>query len=119
MKPRYIILALLPGLFSTAVQAASAKENFQWYCVPCHGDTGTGNGINDVDSLPVGPMDLTNVKEISKFKNAQIIKTLTHGGPVNNLDSLMPPWGDRLDDDEIKALMHYVRSFCKGKGCPK
>lgn len=99
--------------------AASAKENFEWYCVQCHGSDGTGKGINSVKELPVGPMDLSNPKEMKKFTGEQIIKTLTHGGPVNTLDSLMPPWGNRLAKDEIKALMQYVRSLCKGSDCPK
>lgn len=99
--------------------AASAKGNFEWYCVQCHGSKGAGDGINSVDELPVGPMDLSNPKEMKKFTKEKIVKTLTHGGPVNTLDALMPPWGNRLTKSEIKALMEYVRSLCKGATCPK
>lgn len=96
----------------------SVKERFDWYCAQCHGVTGAGDGINSVDELPVGPMDLSVSKEIKKFTNDQIIGTLTHGGPTNNLDPLMPPWGNTFSESEIKELMLYVRSLCKGDGCP-
>lgn len=99
--------------------AATAKENFDWYCAQCHGPKGAGDGINSVDDLPVGPMNLTSAKEMSKFTGPMIVKTLTHGGPVNTLDSLMPPWGNRLTTDEIEELMRYVLSLCKEEGCPK
>lgn len=99
--------------------ASSAKENFEWYCVQCHGPIGGGDGINNVKELPIGPMNLTKAKQMKKFTNDQITNTLTHGGPINTLDSLMPPWGDRLSKDEIAALVLYVRSLCKEADCPK
>ena len=100
--------------------AASAEENFQWYCAQCHGPEGAGNGVNStVKELPVGPMNLSKSKEIKKFSDDQIIKTVTHGGPANQLESLMPPWGNTLTKDEIKALMRYVRTLCKDADCPK
>lgn len=99
--------------------AASAEENFNWYCAQCHGSDGAGDGVNVVDELPVGPMNLTKAKEMKKFGSEQITNTLTHGGPINNLDSLMPPWGDKLTKDEIADLVLYVRSLCKEADCPQ
>ncbi len=124
MKTKYnLAIATLSSLSflaqTTPGFAATPKENFDWYCAQCHGVDGTGNGINSVDELPVGPMNLTAAKEMSKFTGPMIIKTLTHGGPVNTLDSLMPPWGNRLSTDEIEGLMNYVRALCKEDGCPK
>lgn len=113
------LLALLVLVAPATVLAVSAKDNYDWYCAQCHDSTGGGDGINNVDSLPVGPMDLSSPKEMAKFKDAQIIQTLTHGGPVNNLDTLMPPWGNRLTEAEIEELMRYVRSLCKVDGCAK
>ena len=107
-------------VFAEDATAASSAENFQWYCAQCHGDKGAGDGVNStVKELPVGPMNLSIAKQIKKFSNADIIKTLTHGGPVNRLEPLMPPWGNRLTRNEIKDLMYYVRTLCKGADCPK
>ncbi|MFQ5535415.1 MAG: c-type cytochrome [Sphingomonadales bacterium] len=98
--------------------ADTAKERFEWFCVQCHGQTGKGDGINSVDEMPVGPIDLTSSKEMAKFTNEMIIGTLTHGGPANTLDALMPPWGDTFSAEEIDELMHYVRSLCQDAACP-
>ena len=114
-----LLLAAALQLSATWAGAATAEANFKWYCVQCHGPEGKGDGINSVDELPVGPMNLTNPEELKKFSNDQIIQTVTHGGPANTLDSLMPPWGNRLTAEEIKKLMRYVRSLCEGTGCPK
>lgn len=114
------LFGLLASTVPVASQAATAEENFQWYCVQCHGKDGSGDGVNStVKELPVGPMNLSEPKEMKKFSNDQIIKTLTEGGPANQLESLMPPWGNRLTADEIKKLMGFVRSLCKGAECPK
>jgi len=113
-----LLVAVIAVLVSSPESRASdAKENFAWYCVQCHGVNGGGDGINSVDELPVGPMNLTKSKEMNKFSGEMIIGTLTHGGPKNTLDSLMPPWGNTFTSAEIKALMLYVRSLCKDADC--
>ena len=112
------LLGVLVSALPAASQAASVEENFQWYCVQCHGKDGGGDGVNStVKELPVGPMNLSEPKEMKKFSNAQVIRTLTEGGPANQLESLMPPWGNTLSTDEIKKLMRFVRSLCKGAEC--
>lgn len=115
-----VLLAVMALATPTTSLAATAEENFQWYCVQCHGPKGAGDGVNStVKELPVGPMNLSKAKEIKKFSDEDIIKTVTHGGPANRLESLMPPWGNRLTQDEIKALMRFVRTLCKEADCPK
>ncbi len=113
-----LILSAATG--TSTASAASAEENFGWYCVQCHGAKGAGDGVNStVKELPVGPMNLSKAKEIKKFTDEDIFKTITHGGPVNRLESLMPPWGNKLTPEEIKALVRFVRSLCKEADCPK
>lgn len=117
---------LFAGLLATALTAiaqtglaSTAQQNFEWYCAQCHGLDGGGEGINSVDELPVGPMALSKAKEMIKFTDDQIVQTITQGGPVNNLESLMPTWGLTLTEKEIKELVRYVRSLCKEAECPK
>lgn len=125
MYPRKFKINCLLGVIlqlslSLPISAATGQENFEWYCLQCHGPEGAGDGINsEVDELPVGPMALSKGKEMNKFSNDQIIKTITHGGPANTLESLMPPWGNTFTAKEIEELMQYVRSLCKDADCPK
>ena len=121
-----IMRTFLAGLLIVVVAAtaqtglaSTGKQNFEWYCAQCHDLDGGGEGINSVDELPVGPMALSKAKEMIKFTDEQIIQTITQGGPVNNLESLMPTWGDTLTAEEIKELVLYVRSLCKEAECPK
>ena len=122
----YIKTVFLAGLLVTMMVvttqtglASTAQQNFEWYCAQCHNLDGGGDGINSVDELPVGPMALNKAKEMIKFTDEQIIQTITQGGPVNNLESLMPTWGNTLTAQEIKELVRYVRSLCKEAECPK
>ena len=124
VKREFKIICLLGVIVTLSVplpiSAATAKENFDWYCLQCHGAEGGGDGINsEVEELPVGPMALNKGKEMKKFSNDQIIKTLTHGGPANTLESLMPPWGNTFTAREIEELMQHVRSLCKDEECPR
>lgn len=111
--------AMMLVVIAQTAMASTAQQNFDWYCAQCHGLDGGGDGINSVDELPVGPMALSKAKEMIKFSDEQIVKTITQGGPVNNLESLMPTWGLTLTDKEIKELVGYVRSLCKEAECPK
>lgn len=113
------LLVTLVMLLGHTAMASTAQQNFDWYCAQCHGLDGGGDGINSVDELPVGPMALSKAKEMIKFSDDQIVKTITQGGPVNNLESLMPTWGLTLTEKEIKELVGYVRSLCKQAECPK
>lgn len=116
--PPIMLLALIWCL-PMAGSAATAEDNFEWYCVQCHGPEGGGDGINsEVDELPVGPMALNKSEEMKKFSDDDIIKTLTHGGPANTLEPLMPPWGNTFTAAEIEDLMRHVRSLCADADCP-
>ncbi|MDH4228224.1 MAG: c-type cytochrome [Nitrospirota bacterium] len=93
------------------------ETNFQFLCAQCHGAKGNATGPNASKQLEVLPADLTDPVYMAKFTDDQIFRTLTFGGPVNNLSSLMPPWGNRLSDDERHELVRYIRAvLCKCKG---
>jgi len=113
------LLAAVVTVIAQTGLASTGQQNFEWYCAQCHGLDGGGEGINSVDELPVGPMALSKAKEMIKFTDDQIVQTITQGGPVNNLESLMPTWGLTLTEKEIKELVRYVRSLCKEAECPK
>ncbi|HJN01532.1 MAG: cytochrome c [Nitrospinota bacterium] len=96
------------------VLAEDALTNYNWYCAQCHGEGGEGDGPNAGKDLPVAPRNLTKKEEMVKFSEEMIFNTLTKGGPANNLSTLMPPFGNILPPDELKALAKLVRTeLCK------
>ena len=70
-------------------------------CTGCHGADGKGNpNIKDVPNF-------TNAAWQKKTPDADMIKTIKNGHKP------MPAYKDKLNDQEIQALIAYVRSFAK------
>jgi len=105
------LLLALGGL--REVRAAPPEENFRWFCAQCHGPEGRGDGINHTPDLPVKPRNLTDPKDIGQFSDEEMVATITKGGAVNDLSAIMPPWGDRLSEAEIRDLIRFIRALCK------
>src|SRR5215216_4261905 len=68
-------------------------------CVGCHGADGKGNpNMKDVPNF-------TNAAWQKKATDAEMIKTIKDGHKP------MPAYIDKLNDQEIQAMVAYVRSF--------
>ena len=96
--------------------SASAGEDgaalYKTYCAQCHGVHGNGKGIN-VRDMSVQPRDHTDAKEMSARSDADLFKAIKEGGQSISKSVLMPPWGPVLADEEIHALVGYLRDLCK------
>ncbi len=98
--------------FTTMTQAEIAKDNYQTYCVQCHGLEGDGKGINVAD-MSTQPRDHTDAKEMSARTDEELFKVIKDGGQSINKSVLMPPWSSILTDDEIKNMVSYLHTLCK------
>lgn len=74
-------------------------------CVQCHGEQGQGDGFAALD-LPVMPSDFTRQRPAL----GESLRVLTQGIEGTS----MAPWNDRLTDEEMLAVSHYLRSFFGG-----
>jgi|SRR6516225_800107 mono/diheme cytochrome c family protein len=92
-----------------AVRAADAKTNWANNCAQCHGPTGKGD--TKMGKM-VGAMDLTDSKKQASFTDAKATETIKNGVKQNG-KTTMKAFGGKLSDDEIKALVAYVRSLKK------
>ena len=107
---RLIVLSLaflIAGAVS--VRAADAKENWEKNCTKCHGPDGKG-------ATPMGKKlsikDYSDAKVQEAMKDADMTKAIKEG--VKDGDKTrMKAFGETLSDDEIKALVKYVRDFKK------
>ncbi len=82
------------------------------YCDVCHGDAGKGDGFNAYN-LSTKPQDFSDARYMNALSDQQIVQAITYGGSAINKSPLMPPWGGRLNKQEIEYLAAYVRSFAK------
>ncbi len=97
---------------SSAGPSGSGEELYRYYCAQCHGEKGDGKGINATEDLPTAPKDFTSEKTLPVFSDKQIVNTIVHGGPAEQLSFIMPSWGDILSDKEIELLNEYLRKIC-------
>lgn len=106
----------LPASAWAAEPLSRVEENYQFRCAQCHGVHADGKGPNVSEVFEAQPANLTDATYMSKFTDQQIFRTLTYGGPINNLSSLMPPWGGALSEEERWELVRYIRTLCGCRG---
>jgi len=105
---KILVLAIVLG-FAAALNAsaADAKTNWSSLCAKCHGEDGKGQTKIGVK---LGVKDFTDAKVQAGLKDDAAFKALREGLQSDDGKTLMKPF-DALSDDEIKALVTYVRSF--------
>jgi len=99
--------------FETLAIAATAKDNYAFYCAQCHGPGGRGDGPNATESQPVDPRDHTSAYDMKKLTDSDIIDVLHNGGAATSKSTLMPPFKKTLSDKEIEELKDYLRALCR------
>jgi mono/diheme cytochrome c family protein len=107
-----IIITIVISLFvasAMSVRAADAKANWDANCAQCHGkdgsaDTKMGKKLN--------AKDLTDPKVQADFTDAKATQSIKEGVKENG-KTTMKAFGGKLTDDEIKALVAYVRTLKK------
>jgi cytochrome c553 len=108
MKRTLLIAGLLLATGVT-LSAADAKDNWTKNCAKCHGAEGKGDTAMGKKS---GAKDYTDAKVQAEFTDEQAFKAIKEGVKVEDKKK-MDPYGEKLSDDEIKALVAYIRAFKK------
>ncbi len=101
----FIAMAILAG---PRAAAETAKNNYNAYCVQCHGLRGNGMGLN-TDEMSVQPRDHSDAKSMSGRSDKELFKVIKEGGLAISKSVLMPAWKDVLSDDEINDLVGFLR----------
>lgn len=107
---KIILLAAVFG-FAAALSAsgAEAKDNWETQCAKCHGADGKGDTKM---GQKLGAKDFTDAKVQADLKDDKATKSIKEGLKSDDGKTLMKPF-DQLSDDEIKALVAYVRGLKK------
>jgi len=109
------------ALISTAARAAdltAAASSYSDTCAKCHGASGKGDGpkaaeLKDKDGKVVSCGDLSDCAKMSKITDDDMFKELKEGGQAVGKTKFMIAYSDVMEDDEIKAMVAYVRTLCK------
>ena len=98
------------GLAATlSTKGAEAKENWDAQCAKCHGAEGKGDTKM---GQKLGAKDFTDAKVQADLKDDAATKAIKVGLKSSDDKTLMKPF-DTLSDDEVKALVAYVRGLKK------
>ncbi len=102
-----VIASLL--MVPASVLGADVKANYDKHCAKCHGPDGKGQTRM---GRQAGAKDYTDPKVQAELEDAKAFKSIKEGQKVNGKEA-MKPFGDKLSDDEIKALIAYIKAFKK------
>ena len=106
MKKMIIACAAL-ALATLTASAADAKENWEKVCTKCHGADGKGKTKM---GEKLGIKDLTDAKLQADLKDDQAFKSIKEGIKDSEGKIKMKP-AENLTDDDIKALVGFVRTL--------
>jgi mono/diheme cytochrome c family protein len=109
MKKTIVVVLGFFAISASAAYAADAKANWDMNCAQCHGKDGRADTKM---GKQVGAKDLTDPKVQSSFTDAQAAAAIKDGMKENGRQT-MKPFGGKLSDADIKALVAYVRSLKK------
>ena len=109
MKKLIIVSVALLVAGAVTVRAADAKENWEKSCTKCHGPDGKGK-TKMGEKLAM--KDYSDAKVQAALKDDAMTKAIKDG-VKDGEKTKMKAFGDVLSDDEIKALVKYVRDFKK------
>jgi hypothetical protein len=110
-----LVLVVLAATTSPALAGLTGEEIYTEACAACHGGDGRGASGTRVDvPLP----DFTDCAFVTAESTANWVGLVRHGGRFLGLSQQMPAFGDTLAEEEMRAVIAYVRSFCRDPRYP-
>jgi mono/diheme cytochrome c family protein len=100
---------------AASTKLPDGKQVFSTTCAACH--QVSGEGVPGVYPPLAGSEWVTG-------DEAKVVRILLHGvtGPIEvageTFNGMMPPWGGTLKDEDIAAVLTYVRSTWGNTGAP-
>ncbi len=93
-------------------QQAQGKRVFNNNCVWCHADATQAGPSNRSNLTPTPPL-FTDGETFNSLSDDFVRNTITLGGSAMGKSAIMPPWGQTLTQDEIRALITYERAIAQ------
>ena len=104
----------LPQKLKTSLAPAAQRGSdlYAYYCSPCHGKTGEGDGINSFQ-MSTPPAKHTDAALMNPLSDADMEGVIKRGGPALGRSPQMPPWGGVMTDRQVADLVAFVRVLSK------
>jgi mono/diheme cytochrome c family protein len=90
--------------------ATGAQRLYLTHCATCHGADGRGSWRATVFLMRAG--DLTDARVMAALQDEYLAGLLKHGGATVGKPG-MPAFGFHLSDEEIRALVGYLRQMAR------
>jgi mono/diheme cytochrome c family protein len=105
-----VLLLFFTAAWATGDPARLAKGRalYEQACLLCHGPDGRGNPDWENEVRPIEFSDCGTTSEATETWTTVVKK----GGPARGLASVMPAFEEAYDDEEIGAVVAYLRTFC-------
>lgn len=103
---------LLPSLALAQGDPAKGKEFYAKHCAGCHGPAGKGDGPA-AKAINPKPNDLTNKAYMAGLKDQYLFDLIQKGGAAVGKSPLIPPFGSKMKDAEIRDLIAYLKTLAK------
>jgi len=95
----------------------TGSELYEGACASCHGADGRGTPQGTAITVPLP--DFTDCNFITREGNGNWSYLIAHGGKGLGLSPQMPAFADVLTDEQIHAVLDYIRSFCTDPRWPR
>lgn len=109
--------AASPSSSTPAAPARSGEEIFKAACITCHGPGGKGNPKSHV-GFDVPLPDFSDCAATTPEVEHDWLSVVHDGGPARAFDRHMPSFAEALSDEELRNVVHYLRSFCSDRRWP-
>jgi len=95
---------------AAAAGGFDARATFNTACAACHGQAGDGAGPAGAVLQP-RPADFTDPAFWATRDDERIFTSISQGAVAVGGSPLMVGWSNSYDEDEIRALVEYVKTF--------
>ncbi len=109
MKKLLTLTIAVVGMAALSASAADGKALYEKDCAKCHGADGKGETKM---GKKMGAKDYTDPKVQAELKDEAALKAIKEGYKDKEGKVIMKP-AEGLSDEDIKALVAYMRTFKK------
>jgi mono/diheme cytochrome c family protein len=118
---QYAITAIAGAVVVTAFASAAALSQqmppngrmlFEANCATCHGLDGRGTRTKAEVGFELPMPNFADCSFATREADADWSSTIHRGGPQRAFPRVMPAFDKALSDDEIDAIIGYMRTFC-------